>query len=119
MANDIALMKVTPRFNFNVNVQPATIATKDFVVPSTTIVAGWGYTKEGGGLPNILQKVTVPVVPNAQCRKDYSNLGWMITDSTICAGAAGKDSCNKKTFLIPSILFLFMYCELHFSYEYV
>lgn len=104
MANDIAIMKVSPGFSLTANIQPAIPATKGFVVPSTVIVAGWGHTKEGGagGLPSILQKVSLPLVPNEKCRKDYSNLGSMITESTLCAGVAGKDSC-KLGFQIKSV----------------
>lgn len=56
-------------------------------------VAGWGATREGGGLPKILQKVDVPLVPRTDCNAAYKG---EITDRMICAGLpqGGKDSCQ-------------------------
>ena len=61
-----------------------------------TVVAGWGTTKEGSwGLPNLLQKVEVPLVTRAACNASasYNN---QITERMICAGykTGGKDSCQ-------------------------
>jgi len=58
------------------------------------VVAGWGLTSEGGGsLPDILQKVTLPLVPTTVCSEVYPGT---ITDRMICAGleSGGKDSCQ-------------------------
>merc|ERR1711953_1035624 len=60
-------------------------------------VTGWGTLSEGGfSLPNILHKVTVPVVSDADCNESYSSSGYGIADSMICAGLpeGGKDSCQ-------------------------
>jgi trypsin len=56
-------------------------------------VAGWGATKEGGGIPKLLQKVNVPLVPRAECEAAYPG---ELTDRMLCAGlpAGGKDSCQ-------------------------
>ena len=53
---------------------------------------GWGTTSEGGNASsNVLLEVEVPVVTNAQCRKNLTG----ITEDMICAGGVkGKDSCQ-------------------------
>jgi len=47
-------------------------------------------------LPNVLHKVTVPVVGDAKCNDYYSSSNYGIADSMICAGLpdGGKDSCQ-------------------------
>merc|ERR1712006_38726 len=57
-------------------------------------VTGWGTTSEGGSLARVLQKVSVPVVSDDDCRDAYGSS--QIADSMICAGldAGGKDSCQ-------------------------
>jgi secreted trypsin-like serine protease len=61
--------------------------------PVDFITAGWGYTAENGQIPNVLRKVTVPLVPADVCSAAYPG---SITDRMICAGldAGGKDSCQ-------------------------
>jgi len=64
--------------------------------PITSTTAGWGALKEGGySLPNLLQKVSVPLVSNKVCNASEAYSGD-ITDSMICAGLkqGGKDSCQ-------------------------
>lgn len=57
------------------------------------VTAGWGATSEGGGVADLLQKVTVPLVSAARCEKAYPG---KITDRMLCAGfdAGKKDSCQ-------------------------
>lgn len=57
------------------------------------VTAGWGYTAENGEIPNVLRKVTVPLVSAEACSAAYPG---SITDRMICAGldAGGKDSCQ-------------------------
>lgn len=57
------------------------------------VTAGWGYTEENGDIPNILRKVTVPLVSAEACSAAYPG---SITDRMLCAGldAGGKDSCQ-------------------------
>jgi trypsin len=59
-------------------------------------VAGWGLLRGGGfKLPNILQKVEVPLVSQDECNAPASYDGD-IKDHMICAGFknGGKDSCQ-------------------------
>ena len=64
-------------------------------------VTGWGTTSEGGSLARVLQKVSVPVVSDDDCRDAYGSS--QIADSMICAGldAGGKDSCQVKFIFLP------------------
>ena len=57
------------------------------------VTAGWGYTEENGQIPNVLRKVTVPLVPAEVCSAAYPG---SITDQMLCAGLdeGGKDSCQ-------------------------
>lgn len=93
---DYALIKLDGRSTY----KPITINTVEIAIPTSaeekidSVVAGWGATKESSyRLPDILQKVTVPLVATEECNKAYSG---GITDRMICAGlpAGGKDSCQ-------------------------
>lgn len=57
------------------------------------IVMGFGTTSSGGSSPNSLQEVTVDYIPNDSCGS-YSPTS--IKDSMLCAGRAGKDSCQVR-----------------------
>ena len=57
------------------------------------IVMGFGTTSSGGTSPNTLQEVTVDYIPNESCGSYTPNL---IKDSMLCAGRAGKDSCQVR-----------------------
>lgn len=59
------------------------------------IVSGWGLTKEGGRISNVLRNVGVQIVAEADCKSTAAYDG-AVTDRMICAGFAegGKDSCQ-------------------------
>ncbi|KAI9912129.1 hypothetical protein PsorP6_009258 [Peronosclerospora sorghi] len=60
-------------------------------VGTEATVLGWGMTEEGSH-SDVLQEVTVAVISNAECNKQYAN---RITEGMMCAGnGGGKDSCN-------------------------
>lgn len=64
--------------------------------PVNVWTSGWGTTSEGSyTLPNLLNKVEVPLVTTKACNADTAYNGD-ITDRMICAGlvAGGKDSCQ-------------------------
>jgi len=94
--NDIALMKTTTKFTFNDYVQPACLpaATTGALVGVDSIATGWGALKENGVAATTLQKVTLPVISNADCQKAYPTES--IVAGNICAGfkAGGKDACQ-------------------------
>jgi trypsin len=112
---DYALIELDQDSTF----EPVAMNVADFPIPDQTAApilattAGWGTTSEGAHtLPNVLQKVTIPLVPADVCNKAYDG---KITDRMLCAGLqeGGKDSCqgdsggplvaldeNQKTYLI-------------------
>lgn len=64
--------------------------------PMNVWTSGWGTTSEGSfTLPNILNKVEVPLVTKDECNASTAYAGD-ITDRMICAGLkdGGKDSCQ-------------------------
>lgn len=64
--------------------------------PIMSTTAGWGTLKEGDyNLPNMLQKVSVPLVSQKNCNAKDAYDGD-ITNTMICAGykQGGKDSCQ-------------------------
>jgi trypsin len=66
---------------------------KDEASSVLATTAGWGTLRAGDwGLPDALQKVSVPLVAPDVCTEAYPG----ITDRMICAGykAGGKDSCQ-------------------------
>lgn len=96
MDYDFALVELAQEASFS----PVGVNVSEIAIPNDqsqamiSTTAGWGATREGSyTLPNLLQKVDVPLVSAADCNKSYSG---KITDRMICAGYAGggKDSCQ-------------------------
>lgn len=90
---DIMLVKLSREANSNVPI--AELATS---APTTGVVTaiGYGATREGGAVTDRLRFVKVPVVDGATCssRAYYGNSVNPVT--MICAGEAGKDSCQGQ-----------------------
>jgi len=94
ISNDIALMWLSEPLDLNENVQPIALPAPGHAATGDTVVSGWGTTTENGNAATILQKVTVPIISDAECRAAYG--GEEVLDSMICAGLpqGGKDSCQ-------------------------
>jgi secreted trypsin-like serine protease len=60
----------------------------------TSTVIGWGLTEEAGFSSDELLQVDIPVIDNDSCGLLYSGTGVTITDNMLCAGSAGRDSCQ-------------------------
>jgi len=92
---DFALLELAQDSGY----EPIALNTAEIDIPASNsevmaTVAGWGATKESSyTLPNMLQKVDVPLITQQSCNKDYSGV---ITDRMLCAGydRGGKDSCQ-------------------------
>jgi len=91
--NDLALVRIgapgargLPRVSF---------ASPPETSRSVTAI-GWGAITEGGPTSAVLRQVTVPVWDQVQCAASYTqaDAGRRITDSMVCAGGEGKDSCQ-------------------------
>merc|ERR1712133_19177 len=99
MPNDACLLKMKEPFEWTEFVQPIALPAvmQDTAAGSIVTVTGWGTASEGAlGLPNVLHKVSVPVVSDEDCNASYGASGYAVADSMICAGLpeGGKDSCQ-------------------------
>jgi secreted trypsin-like serine protease len=94
--NDIALMKLNEKIEFNDYIQPVCMpeATIGKLEGAMATVTGWGTTSEGGSIASKLQQVDVPIIANQKCGQKYPSED--IVESMVCAGydAGGKDSCQ-------------------------
>ncbi|KAJ8262787.1 hypothetical protein COCON_G00152440 [Conger conger] len=81
-------------------VRPLTLPPPVQDVPAGTgcVVAGWGVTKYGGEMSDVLMSANVTVIDRALCNsKDYYNLHPIITNEMLCAGSKDKshaDTCQ-------------------------
>ncbi|NXB70401.1 GRAA protein, partial [Donacobius atricapilla] len=98
--NDIMLLQLRGRADFNEAVQPISLPTSDNdPKPGTACtVAGWGMTtNRPRAWPTALMEVNITVIEREICNdKSHYNGKPVITGNMICAGAknGGKDSCN-------------------------
>merc|ERR1712112_682761 len=99
ISNDACLLKMKEPFEWTEFVKPIALpaAGQDTAAGSMVTGTGWGTTSEGAlGLPNVLHKVSVPVVSDEDCNASYGASGYAVADSMLCAGLpeGGKDSCQ-------------------------
>ena len=58
------------------------------------VVTGWGtLDPETGDVPDVLYRVSVKTYANDECQSESQYETGMITETMICAGEDGKDSC--------------------------
>jgi trypsin len=94
-SHDVALMKLKVPVELNDIVKLVELPPAGFDPTGNSELAGWGALTEGGSSPTTVYKVSVPLVPNDQCKAMYEDgSSYSIDDSMICAGEAGKDSCQ-------------------------
>jgi secreted trypsin-like serine protease len=98
-SNDIAILNFASLISIGGNVQAATLPASNAndYAGTTCVISGWGRTDATNQLPNILQKVSIPVITTAQCSAAMSGVGGAnIWDNHICVqdprGAVG--ACN-------------------------
>ncbi|XP_034232209.1 trypsin delta-like [Thrips palmi] len=94
---DVALLKVSPPFKFDEVVRP--IAIVDVATAPKTgdqvYVTGWGKLSEfATAAATILQKVKVQMKDFDTCRNRYAEIPMVLTETTFCASADGKDACQ-------------------------
>lgn len=96
--NDIALLVLQSPLNFNGYVAAASLAAanSELEYPDECTVVGWGSTRQGGSLSDVLMSVDVPFVEYDDCDDSYY---WPqdMSDYFICAGEEGKDGCQGDT----------------------
>lgn len=96
--NDIALVQLEKPLVFNDYVRPICIGHKDFtdrllrIIPHSW-VTGWGFIRYKGRSSVKLQKLAVPFVDRATCKRSSR---YSVTTSMFCAGFADeeKDACQ-------------------------
>ena len=88
---DVSIITLSQSFGANT---AKLFSGRDPLVDFNATLIGTGVLSEGGLEPTTLQKVTVPIVSNAVCKRSYGDSA--ITDRMICAGlqTGTKDSCN-------------------------
>jgi len=91
MTHDFALIRLDGESKF----EPIALNRAEITEAVDFVTAGWGATRQGGSLAQLLQKVTVPFVSPEVCGAPGAYPG-RLDPSMICAGyaAGGKDSCQ-------------------------
>nr|XP_019948213.1 PREDICTED: uncharacterized protein LOC109633063 [Paralichthys olivaceus] len=112
--NDIALIRLASRVNFDPNLLPICLpeGKRGLVENEQGTVSGWGMT-EGRSSSLVTSRmlkyaeIGVYSLSNCQITPRTSNGSPMIfTDNMFCAGAEGTDSCQKDSggpFVIPAM----------------
>ncbi|XP_057374920.1 trypsin-1-like [Daphnia carinata] len=91
--NDIAILTLESPVTYSKDVSPIclpSVGLNDQFVNKDAAIIGWGTTKSGGTLPDVLQQATVKVLNNVKCKESYPRL----FNSMLCASAPRTDSCQ-------------------------
>lgn len=95
--NDISLIQMDHPVTFTEYIQPICLPPPDLVIPNGTpcVVSGWGRSRKGGKISDVLQEVAVKLMSEERC-KSYEGYANQLTDSMICAGyeKGGRDACS-------------------------
>lgn len=72
----------------------------------TPFVAGWGSTGFQSPQSTVLREAQVPVVPTADCARNYKTYfpNQVFDNRVICAGFGGRDTCQGKKKTKESLL---------------
>ncbi|XP_042228076.1 trypsin-1-like [Homarus americanus] len=91
--NDIALLELAEPLEFNAYVSTIALPEQDQQSSGDCVATGFGTLSEGGYYASILQKVTLPIVSDEECRAVYGE--DTVQDNMLCAGVkeGGKDAC--------------------------
>lgn len=97
---DFSLLELEESIEFNENVQPIKLVSRDQKVIDDTmcLVTGWGNTQSASESNAKLRGAEVPIVSQKKCIKAYKNTHG-ITPRMLCAGLlekGGKDACQGK-----------------------
>ncbi|XP_044056244.1 granzyme B-like [Siniperca chuatsi] len=93
--NDIMLLKLSKKARLDKRVQPIQLPKNEVKIKYKTCrVAGWGFTRTGGKVVDVLQDVDVPFVNLKVCEKVWAKISFNLPANIICAGGYG----TKKGF---------------------
>ncbi|XP_053155607.1 complement factor D [Hemicordylus capensis] len=93
--DDLLLVQLQEPAVLSEDVKVLAFQSVDREVPAGTRceVAGWGFIKNTGKLPDRLQHVELPIISRSECnRRIY--YGGSITEKMMCAESKQKDSCK-------------------------
>lgn len=94
--NDIALLKVSPPFQFDDKRAPIPLHTfkEEIETGSIALVSGWGRT-DSIMRPSYLEAVEVPMISREECIEAYKTQG-QLPEGEICTmyQVGGKDACQ-------------------------
>jgi len=97
---DFALVKVDRAFSLGGCVGTVRVPSSDVNPGTSCWITGWGVTREGGNLADVLQEGQVQVMSNSDCRKTGYNPSD-ITDAMMCAQGRNSngviDACQMDS----------------------
>ncbi|XP_058832845.1 chymotrypsin-2-like isoform X2 [Topomyia yanbarensis] len=88
--NDIALIRLALKLEFNDNVTAIQCYTKDVPENATLTVTGWGLTSMNGPIPTQLQTIDVRHVSYAECKRLHGNSTAVGIEHICTASEAGE-----------------------------
>eukprot|EP00094_Tigriopus_californicus_P008044 TCALIF_07744-PA protein Name:"Similar to Trypsin-1 (Astacus astacus)" AED:0.20 eAED:0.20 QI:0/0.8/0.83/0.83/1/1/6/45/247 len=91
-SSDVCLLTLASSLELNGLVAGADLPSQGQEFTGDAVVSGWGTLSSGGGSPDTLMSVTVPIVSNDECGDAY--ILETVDETMICAGEEGKDSCQ-------------------------
>ncbi|XP_039973441.1 complement C1s subcomponent-like [Xiphias gladius] len=111
--NDIALIRFASRVNFGPNLIPICLpeVNRGLVENEQGTVSGWGMTEGRTNLvtSRMLKYAHIGVYSQNECQNTpytSTNSRMIFTENMFCAGASGKDSCQKDSggpFILPML----------------
>ncbi|XP_036324547.1 chymotrypsin-1-like [Rhagoletis pomonella] len=95
-ANDIALLHLNDTIVFDEHTQAVKYGYESLKKDDELVLTGWGTMALGGSIPDILQTLTVRVVPYDECRKSHpDNLSNYVDVGHLCTfNDNGKGACH-------------------------
>ncbi|XP_054459198.1 granzyme B(G,H)-like [Anoplopoma fimbria] len=90
---DIMLLKLSRKARLSKDVKPIQLPKTEIKLKdkSKCHVAGWGLTRNGGKVNDVLQEVEVPIVNLEECKRKWHPRGVNLPANVICAGGYGTD----------------------------
>ncbi|KAK6618992.1 hypothetical protein RUM44_003373 [Polyplax serrata] len=95
--NDIALIRVKEKIEFNMKVGPACLPFKNSnnsFAGEVVYAVGWGSTSFGGKTSDKLLHVALNVITTKQCTPVY---GSLVSDKQMCTYKDNKDACQSDS----------------------
>lgn len=102
--NDIALLRLDRRVDFNPFIRPACLPSSSSIPPYLTIL-GWELDGCQPPRSDVLIKANVEVLSDQECNDHYKENIHSLTDSQICAGTRFGDKNTCPVIFFISIFF--------------